>query len=275
MIKKHYFLEILIFFVLTGLAVSGIRCVPVGHEGVFKRLGEVQHDKTLGEGLHYVIPFVTSVKPVTRKLIKVEADSSSASKDLQTVKTRITLQLSLSLVSFLHQKVGSIQNIIQVLIFPAIEESAKAVMALYTAENLIKERVKVKIGIEKKIKEFIKITLKNKDLDENSISIANVALTDFEFSVEFNKAIEEKVKAEQDALRAKNEKLKKITEAQANAEKIKLESIERANAIKREAQALKMNPLLIEYKKIEKWNGVLPKVTSGVIPILDANEEIK
>ena len=51
-----------------------------------------------------------------------------------------------------------------------------------------------------------------------------------------------KVRAEQQALQAKNEKIKKITDAEAIAEKIKLESIATANAIRRQARALKKIP---------------------------------
>ena len=268
---------VLSFFALAlgiGLLLLGVRCVPVGHEGVLKRLGKVNHEETLSEGWHYVTPFITSVSNMNIKLIKSEYESTSASKDLQVVKTTVTVQFSLSGVSNLFQKVGSEKDIFKVIVVPAIAESVKATTALYTAENLIKERVKVKLGIEEQVKVFTKVTLKNKGLDENSISIANVALTDFDFSDEFNKAIEAKVKAEQDALRAKNEKIKKITEAEASAQKIKLESIERANAIKREAKALMMNPKLIEYKKMEKWNGKLPEVTGGVVPFLDVSEQI-
>ena len=60
---------------------------------------------------------------------------------------------------------------------------------------------------------FIDKTLKDKDL-EPLIKISNIAITDFRFSPEFNRAIEMKVKAEQEALQAKNEKVKRITQAE-------------------------------------------------------------
>ena len=264
-------ISVVLFIIISA---SSIRCVPVGHDGIVKKLGTVKHDQTLNEGWHFVIPFITNIIPLTKKLIKIGVEAESASKDLQNVKTIITVQYSLKQVSFLFQKIGDEFNINQIVLLPAVQESVKAVTAVYTAENLIKKRVNVKLEIENQIKEFVKTTLEKKSLSVESIVIANIALTDFQFSQEFNTAIEEKVKAEQDALRAKNEKMKKITEAQAIAETIRLESIARANAIKREALALKMNPLLIEYKKIEKWDGNLPKVTSGVIPLLDVNKSL-
>ena len=272
---EHIILSVVsVMIVALTLAIS-VRCVPVGHEGVLKRFGEVKHEKTLGEGWHLVMPVVTSVESITKKLVKVDVKANSASKDLQIVSTVVTVQFSLENVSNMIQKVGNLSGISQIIMFPAVQESVKSVTAQYTAEDLIKQRSLVKVGIEKSLTEFIKLTLKNKELEDNSIYVANVALTDFDFSDEFNASIEAKVKAEQDALRAKNEKMKKITEAEATATKIKLESIARARAIKREAEALRANPLLIEYKKMEKWDGILPKITSGVIPLIDAEKSIQ
>ena len=82
-----------------------------------------------------------------------------------------------------------------------------------------------------------------------------------------------KIRAEQQTLQAKNEKIKKITDAETIAEKIKIESIATANAIRREARALRENPLLIEYKRMEKWDGKLLEVTGGAIPMFDIKKQ--
>ena len=81
---------------------------------------------------------------------------------------------------------------------------------------------------------------------------------------------------------AKNEKTRRVTQAEAAAAEKKLaaaaeayqisvESKARADAIKREASALKGNPALIQLRMAEKWNGELPKFNSGnSIPMFDA-----
>ena len=175
-------------------------------------------------------------------------------------------------VSYLYQKVGTKEIVSNIVLMPAVQESVKAVTAKYTAEELIKKRPEVKTEINKAIQEFLNETLNKKGLSEKSLIMANVAITAFDFSEEFNRSIEMKVRAEQQALQAKNEKLKKITDAEAIAEKIKIESIATANAIKREAKALRENPLLIEYKRMEKWDGKLPEVTGGAIPMFDVKK---
>ncbi len=114
------------------------------------------------------------------------------------------------------QKIGTRGVVERTLIAPSIMESVKAITALYTAEQLITRRDEVKAKIQEQINSFLNETLMEKDL-AGLLTIANVAITDFDFSAEFNRAIEEKVRAEQEALKAKNEKLRRVTQAEAAA----------------------------------------------------------
>ena len=179
-----------------------------------------------------------------------------------------------------YQKIGPRAAVAATLITPAILESVKAVTAKYTAEELVTKRAEVKLQIQQAIEKFITVTLEKKGV-QNVLNIANVAITDFDFSPEFNKAIEQKVKAEQDALKAKNEKLRRVTQAEAaaaektlaadaTAYEIDVGSKARADAIRREAMALKDNPELIQLRVAEKWNGVLPRVSGeGMVPLIN------
>ncbi|MDE0518801.1 MAG: prohibitin family protein [Oligoflexia bacterium] len=266
----------LISFALLGFVLLigfiSLRIVPVGHLGVIKNWGKVTHDNVLAEGWHFVIPVKTTVEYINIKLLKFQDKATASSKDLQDVSTEVSIQYSMNEVSYLYQKVGTKEIVSNIVLMPAVQESVKAVTAKYTAEELIKKRPEVKTEINKAIQEFLNETLNKKGLSEKSLIMANVAITAFDFSEEFNRSIEMKVRAEQQALQAKNEKLKKITDAEAIAEKIKIESIATANAIKREAKALRENPLLIEYKRMEKWDGKLPEVTGGAIPMFDVKK---
>ena len=272
--EKHRWI-VSAFFILGIALFFSIRIIPVGHLGVVKHWGKVNHNTLLSEGLHLVTPIRTTVEYISVKLLKFNQKASASSKDLQIVTTVVSIQFSLGEVSQLYQKIGTEELVTHILLKPAVEESVKAVTAQYTAEELIKKRPEVKVQIGKTIGEFLIKTLEGKGLDERSLMVANVAITEFDFSDEFNKSIEMKVRAEQQALQAKNEKIKKITDAEATAEKIKIESIATANAIRREARALKENPILIEYKRMEKWDGKLPEVTGGAIPMFDIKKRQK
>ena len=278
--------SILLLF-LTITFFSSIVIVDAGHVGVKVHLGKVNM-LSLKEGFHWKAPYVQSVTQIDVRLLKASKESLAASKDLQNVTTKVEIQYSLvgSLAPLTFQKIGNELQVDEILIEPAIQESVKAVTAQYTAEHLIVKRAEVKVNINKAITAFIGNTLREKGLGL-LLRISNIAITDFSFSHEFNKAIESKVKAEQEALQAKNEKVKRITQAEAGAAEKKLaasaeafqitvRSKARANAIKREAQALKNNPALIKLRATEKWDGVLPKFSgSGVVPFIDLSKDIK
>lgn len=275
---------ILLFFLVTGVFVI----VESGHVGVVRTLGAVQ-PKALAEGFHMKKPFMDKVEQIDIRLTAATAKAISASKDLQTVKTQVTLQYSITgdLAPLIYQKIGRRSTVSLTLIEPAIQESVKAITAKYTAEELVTKRAAVKVAIQEAINTFISITLRDKEISPNALRIANVAITDFDFSEEFNKAIELKVKAEQEALQALNEKIRRVTQAEAAAEEeklaaaaeafqIEIASKARAEAIEREATALRSNPQIIQLRIAEKWDGTLPKFSGGgAVPMLNVDSLLK
>ena len=264
--------------------ISSFVIVEAGHVGVVMRLGAVQSEY-LTEGFHMKIPIMDDVEQIDVRLRKAEQEASASSKDLQVVRTTIAVQYSLigPLAPGTYQRIGSREVVQRTLVDPAIQESVKAITAKYTAEELVTRREEVKSQIQAQIDSFLNETLVEKDL-AGALRIANVAITDFLFSAEFNRAIEEKVRAEQDALKAGNEKLRRVTQAEAAAAErtlaadaaayqIDVESKARAEAIRREAEALKDNPELIRLRLAEKWDGVLPRFTGGeAIPLIDLKD---
>ncbi|MCY3986660.1 MAG: prohibitin family protein [Candidatus Dadabacteria bacterium] len=275
---------IMLFFLVTGVFVI----VESGHVGVVRTLGAVQ-PKALAEGFHLKKPLMDKIEQIDIRLTAATAKAVSASKDLQTVKTQVTLQYSITgdLAPLIYQKIGKRNTVSLTLIEPAIQESVKAITAKYTAEQLVTKRAEVKVEIQEAINNFISITLVEKEISTSAVKIANVAITDFDFSDEFNRAIELKVKAEQEALQAKNEKIRRVTQAEAAAEEKKLAasaqafeievgSKARADAIERESKALRSNPKIIQLRLAEKWDGTLPKFSGGgTVPLLNVDSLLK
>ncbi len=284
-VPKFNFLYPLVIVGIVLFLTSSFVTVQSGHVGVVRTLGAVQPN-ALPEGFHLKKPYLDKVEQMDIRLTKAVVKSEAASKDLQTVRTQVTVQYSLvgAVAPKTYQKIGVRSVVAVTLIEPAIQESVKSVTAQFTAEQLVTKRAEVKLLIQEAINNFINITLREKGV-VNSIRIANVAITDFEFSAEFNKAIELKVRAEQEALQAENEKTRRVTQAEAAAAEIKLAaeaeafqieaaSKARAAAIAREAKALRGNPDLIQLRIAEKWNGVLPKFTgSDAIPLLNIDPD--
>jgi prohibitin 2 len=259
--------------------------VESGHVGIMRTLGAVQ-TVALPEGFHFKKPFLDKVEEMDIRLTASNAMATAASKDLQTVTTQVTTQYSLNggLAPQIYQRIGTLPKVSTSLVEPAIQECVKGVTAKFTAEELVTKREVVKQQIQDALANFLNNTLREKDL-KGAIMIANLAITDFNFSNEFNDAIEAKVKAEQMALQAKNEKLMRVTQAEASAEERKLaasaeafstevQSKARADAIQREANALKQSPEIIRLRTIEKWDGVLPRISgeSGILPFLNVND---
>lgn len=275
---------VLIFGLVLVLLGGFVVIVDAGHVGVVKRLGAVQ-PQALPEGMHFKRPFMDVVEQIDVRLTPSHAKSTAASKDLQTVSTEVSVAYSLqsALAPQTFQRIGDRGKISVALVEPAIQESVKSVTAKFTAEELVTKRELVKQQIQQALEQFISNTLKQKDLD-GAVVIANVAITDFDFSNEFNRAIELKVQAEQQALQARNEKIKRVTQAEASAAERQLaadaeaystevQSKARADAIRREAEALKQSPELIQLRTVEKWDGVLPRVSgSQAIPLLNLGD---
>jgi len=201
------------------LVVTGCGCEQVdsGHVGVVRRMGAVS-PHVLPEGFNWV-NVLDSVEEISVQTGATTTKAQAASKDLQAVETEVAIQWSTPAdhVVCLVQKFGTYSGSwTNGILEPAVQEVVKAVSARYTAEQLITQRAEVKLAIELGLNEFVGKTLKDRECD-GGIRIANVAVTNFHFSPEFNASIEAKVKAEQDALRAENEKRTRVTQAEARA----------------------------------------------------------
>jgi len=252
-------IAIIALIVIGAVTFSAVAIVDAGHRGVLLHWNAV--DTTvppLEEGLHFVVPFADSVVNMEVRTLKFVKSTSSASKDLQTVTTAVTVNYhpSYESVHFLYKEVGlDYENRV---IQPAIEEVVKQVTANYNAEELITKRPLVKSDIESEIA--------NRLGDFNIITEV-VSITDFQFSALFAQAIESKVEAEQKAFRAEND-LKRI-EVEAMQRAAQSEGIARANvaeaqgeaeAIRIINEALAQNPHYLEWLKTQQWDGKLPLV---------------
>lgn len=181
-------------------------------------------NKIYSEWLHLKVPVIQKIKKINIKTQKEEVDALSASKDLQNVTTRLAINYSIdnSWVKKLFMTVWDNSIIKAVLIDPAIQESIKAITAKYTAEELITKRAEVRVWIMDLLTQKLKV---------DGIDIIALNITNFKFSEEFDKSIEQKVKAEQDALTQKNkleqvkyEAQQKIETAKADAESIRIQA---------------------------------------------------
>ncbi len=243
---------ILLGFLCLVISVPGfIGVVATGEVGIKTRWGKVV-STNLQEGLHFKMPYEKIVK-MNIKVQKIELETSGASKDLQDVimKLAINYRINYDNATDLYKSVGT--KYAETILTPAIQESIKAITSKYTAEELITKRNEVSDSSEKEL---------NNKVSKYGLSIESLNFTDFDFSQEFNSAIEEKQVAEQKVLTAKQELEREKIEAEKKI--VKAEAEKTANEMKQ--QTLTDN--VIKEKFIEKWDGKTP-VVMGEGSILD------
>lgn len=242
-------------FIILLILISSFGTVGAGERGIKLRFNAVT-GKVIGEGLYFVIPFIERVVIIDIKVQKEEADAQAASKDLQTVTSRIALNYSIDPAHAvnLYQNIGIDYK--SRIVDPTIQEAVKATTAKFTAEELITKR--------EEVRDAIKAILTEK-LSGTGLKVEQLSIINFDFSPSFNNAIEAKVTAEQNALAAKN----KLDQVKYEAEQAVAAAKGKASALQIEAQAIDTNPRIIELRAIEKWDGKLPQVTGGATPFIN------
>jgi regulator of protease activity HflC (stomatin/prohibitin superfamily) len=256
------------------LAANSFTIVPAGNTGVVLTLGEVS-STPLSEGFHLKAPFVQQVENLSNKIQVFNATATAVSRDLQTVNSEIAVNYRLvsDKSPDMYKNVGLEYSTI--LVSPVVQECMKSATAKYNAEQLITERESVSTEVKTALDEKLNIY---------GIYIEKFNIVNFDFTEEFNNAIEAKQVAEQNLLKTKTEQEQAKVVAKTEAEKKVIAANAEAEAILAQAQAqADANKLLeeslsskvIAYEQIQKWGGVMPKVTGkdgGLLIDVDINE---
>lgn len=244
--NKDTFLASRIFLVLTltFLLANCLVIVHAGERGVLMTFGKIQ-EQVLDEGIHIIIPIVDTVEKLSVRVQKQEISAEASSKDLQDVFTDVALNWHINPeeTNLIFQQIGNQNSIIDRIINPAVEEVLKAVMAEYTAEEIITKRRAVKAEVDNFLTER---------LTPYHLAVDDISLVHVHFSERFGEAVEAKQIAEQEAKRAGFMAIKAAKEAEAKV------NLARGEA---EAQGLIRTTLtneLLKKQAIEKWDGKLP-----------------
>jgi prohibitin 2 len=260
------------FILLVVVVAASVKIVEAGNRGVLLSFGAVDTSVSLNEGIHFVVPFRDNIIPIEVRTQRITENAASASNDLQDVSTQVALNYHVdpATAQILYQQIGF--DYASRVIAPAIQESVKQISARFNAENLITNRETVKGEIEANIKAR---------LAPYNIVVEALSITEFQFTEQFRRAVEAKVEAEQRALQANNDlrrieieaqqaEARAIGEQQANI--ARAEGVRQAAVLQAQGEAeaiaiveaqLRENPRYLEWLKTQRWDGVLPLVTSG------------
>ena len=261
---------------IIGIGANCINIIPTGYTGIKTSFGKVSQ-KELTTGIHFSVPFVQNVSEINNKQQDVTiADKiwgeASDKTPVYAENVTVTYNISVEKSVWLYSNVTNMDDIINNGIVASAVKSAMAELGPEDVTN----RGKVEPLAQQKLAEAI-----NAKYGEDAVTVHQVIISNIDFEDAYNDAIQQKSIAQQTAARQKIEnetaiakaeadKTVAIKNAEAKAEKMKIEAEAQADANKKVAESI--SDELIDYQKIEKWDGRLPTVTGGnAIVSLDNN----
>jgi regulator of protease activity HflC (stomatin/prohibitin superfamily) len=258
------FVGLAVTFVVAQI-VGAIVVVPAGSRGViFDKFTGVKA-VSLQEGFNLVMPFVQDAIVFDVRVQKTDVKAGAASKDLQDVTTEVVLNFrpKAEMVPAIYKEYGL--EYADKVVAPAVQEAVKAVIATYTAEEIITKREELKMKVKHQLADMI---------SEANLTLVDAYMTNFAFSKGFSQAIEGKQVAQQNALTAQRdlervrfESQQKVVRAEAEAESL------RAQKMQITPELLQLRRIEAQTKAIEKWNGVLPVTMLGdTVPFVNVQK---
>ncbi len=242
-----------------SFAFSMFTTVPASHVAVVTTFGKVAPD-LLAEGAHFIAPW-SRTRDIYLGQQRVDAARSDAgSKDLQSVHADLVVNFVVDPNKARDLYVSNpTLTYAELLLQPATYETFKAVVASYTAEELVTKRQEVSAAIATNLQTRMR---------QYHLIVQNVNLVNFGFSKAFDAAIEEKVTATQ-----------KAETARRNLERVKFEADARIAQAEGEARAIAIQSAAVEksggagyvqLQAIAKWDGKLPVTNAGgAVPFLN------
>jgi Membrane protease subunits, stomatin/prohibitin homologs len=266
----------LIVLILVGLILMLIsmsyRVIPQGYAGI--KFNQVFRTYTvLGEGGNLIIPFLENLYQYDLQVREYTLSSSVKRKgegtlwgitsDGVSVGVEATLLYQInrdSLIKF-HRNVG--MDYEEKVIQPVFKSAIKSVISKYTSDGLLSFG---RMGLDLEIKGI----LRNK-LEPIGINILDVLIRDIKFSPNYEKALEEKKLAEQEALKMQQ----LIKKESLNVQRMLVEAKGKAEAISIVAKEIKKNPEYVGYLYVDKLSDKIKVIITNEKSILNLDEVIK
>jgi len=254
--KGSMALAIVILFIIFIVFCNPIAIVGVGQRGVRVTLGKVSPE-SLKEGIHAVAPLISRIHVMNVKTQKLSTPTEVYTKDIQQARISYVVNYNLmpQHVHEMYREVG--MNYVDTILIPAVEGNIKDVIGKWNAQDLVANRATATADILGKLQS---------QLSKRYISVTSFQIIDINYSEVFERAIESKVTAEQEALKAKN----KTVQVEEEAKQKLISAQAEAKSMQIRATALTQNKALVEYEAVQKWNGKLPEyMMGGSIPFIN------
>ncbi len=262
--------QMLILLIIILIVVWGtFVIVPAGHRGVALWWGSVEK-RIMGEGLNFKVPIAERVIKVDVKVQPhpfKEIDASSKEYQMVKMTGMMNFHIDPAYVNDLYQKVGL--DFADKVIDPAFNDFVKEVVPTYPIGEILPKREEIRKRAMTKLGD---------NLSRYHIIVDDIYFANIRFSPEYEGAVEAKQVAQQQVETQKQvlaqreiEAQQKVATAKGEAESILVVAQGQAKA--NDALSRSISPILVQYKGIEKWNGILPQVSGGAVPFIDLSKK--
>jgi regulator of protease activity HflC (stomatin/prohibitin superfamily) len=249
----------------------GIYRIDAGHVGIVKRFGNVID--VADPGLHIKLPWADTVEEMEVRERAFNMTLEAASQDPLEIPIQVTVNwlVKREKVKELYVQFGSLDQFEKRIILPRLNDTVKGVTSAYTVNDLLRKRTEYR---DRSMETFAKRM--PDDVEITGFSVVNIG-----FPPEYTKAIRDKQVAREQAetekfvlerQRLTSTQTTQSAEAQRDADKaradgrayeIKVQGDAQAEAIRVMGAALAQNPLVVEYRKVDKWTGTFPTTFMG------------
>jgi regulator of protease activity HflC (stomatin/prohibitin superfamily) len=261
-------LAFIVVLIILMVSWGFFAIVPAGCRGVVLLWGSVEN-RIMGEGLNYKVPIAERVIKVDVKVQThpfKEIDASSKEYQLVKMTGMMNFHIDPAFVNDLYQKVGL--DFADKVIDPAFNDFVKEVVPTYPIGEILPKREEIRQRAMKKLGE----NLARYHLIVDDIYFANIRFSpEYEGAIEAKQVAQQQVETQKQVLAQREiEAQQKVATAKGEAESILVVAQGQAKA--NDALSRSISPILVQYKGIEKWNGILPQVSGGAIPLIDLSK---
>ncbi|MCP4992538.1 MAG: hypothetical protein GY934_01950 [Gammaproteobacteria bacterium] len=288
----------IIIAALIGISITlmAVYTIESGTVGVIATFGEYNEEEAQ-PGLHFKIPFVQTIQVFDVKMQTANYVGRTDAPDLPGIinKPYITvlddknLQIGTDLTIQFTPDPHRADEILKTFgrfyfdkkLNAIIRNVVRDIAGQYQAETIASRRTELGNEIKVRLqKEFEDLPFTLQEVALRNLALPKIVIEKIE-QVQQAKQEEQRLamvekQAQQDQkikrTQAETKLIQVTTQAKAHAEKLKIEADAKAYAILKEAEgrakaneliARSLSPILVQFKQIDKWDGVMPRALLG------------